>query len=86
MSKADSLVDKILSCRPIKLSISQPLVLDGEETTGLLSDFVQQFRRKNADVPDIYFTSLDAAGISPNLFMNQNAKTRERGSWALFKI
>ena len=79
-SKADSLVDKILSCPRIKLSNSQTLVLDGVETGIFLSDFVQQLRHKNADVPDIYFTLLDDARISPNLILNQNAKAKERGS------
>ena len=55
-SKADSLVDKILSCPRIKLSNSQTLFLDGVETAIFLLDFAQQLRRKNADVPDIYFT------------------------------
>ena len=57
-SQADSLVDKILFCPRIKLSNSQTLILDGVETGLFLSDFVQQLRRKNADVPDIYFTLL----------------------------
>ena len=43
-SKADSLVDKILSCPRIKLSISQTLLLDGVETGIFLSDFAQQLR------------------------------------------
>ena len=85
-SKADSLVDKILSCPRIKLSNSQTLILDGVETGMFLSDFAQQLRRKNADVPDIYFTSLDAAGISPTLILNQNAKAEKRGSWVPLKI
>ena len=55
-SKAHSLVDKILSCPRIKLSNSQTLFLDGVETGIFLSDFAQQLRRKNADVPDIYLT------------------------------
>ena len=84
-SKADSLVDKILSCPRIKLSNSQNLILDGVETGIFLSDFAQQLRRKNADVPDIYFTLLDAAGISPTLILNQNAKAKERGIWVPFK-
>ena len=85
-AKADTLVDKILSCPRIKLSISQTLILDGVETGIFLSDFAQQLRRKTADVPDIYFTLLDAAGISPTLILNQNAKAKERGSWVPFKI
>ena len=76
-SKADSLVDKMLSCPHIKLSNSQTLILDGVETGIFLSDFVQQLRFKNADVPDIYFTLLDA-GISPTMILNQNAQAKER--------
>ena len=85
-SKADSLVDKTLCCPRIKLSNSQTLILDGVETGIFLSDFAQQLRRKNADVPDIYFTLLDATDISPTLILNQNAKAKERGSWVPFKI
>ena len=85
-SKADSLVDKTLSCQRIKLSNSQTLILDGVKTGIFLSDFAQQLRRKNADVPDVYFTLLHAAAISPTLILNQNAKAKERGSWVPFKI
>ena len=55
-SKADSSEDKILSCPCIKLSKSQTFILDGVETGIFLSDVAQQLRRKNIDVPDIYFT------------------------------
>ena len=85
-SKADSLVDKFLSCPSIKLSSSQTLLLDGVETGFFLSDFAQQLRCKDADVSDIYFTSLDAAGLSPTLILNQNIKAKERGSEVPFKI
>ena len=40
-SKADSLVDKFLSCPRIKLSNSQFLILDGVETGIFLPDFAQ---------------------------------------------
>ena len=85
-SQADSLVDKIVSCPRIKLSNSQTLILDGVEIGIFLSDFAQQLRRKNADVPDFYFTLLHGAGLSPTLILNQNAKAKERGSWVSFKI
>ena len=68
------------------VSNSQILLLDDVEIGIFLSDFAQQLRRKKADVPDIYFTLLDAAGLSPTLILNQNAKAKERGSWVLFKI
>ena len=86
MSKADSLIDKILSCPRIKLSNLQTLTLDGVETGIFLLNFAQQLRSKNADVPHIYFTFFDAAGISPTLILNQNAPAREREIWVLFKI
>ena len=84
--KADTLIDKILSCSRIKLSNSQTIILDGVDTGVLISDFTLHLRRKNADVPDIYFTLLDAAGISPSLVFNQNAKAKDRGSWVPFKV
>ena len=84
--KADTLIDKILSCSRIKLSNSQTIILDGVDTGVLISDFTLHLRRKNADVRDIYFTLLDAAGISPSLVFNQNAKAKDRGSWVPFKV
>ena len=82
----DSLKDKILSCSRIQLSYSQTIFLDGVDTGVLISDFTLHLRRKNADVPDIYFTLLDAAGISPSLVFNQNANAKDRGSWIPFKV
>ena len=79
-------MDKILSCFRIKLSNSQTIILDGVDTGVSISDFILHLRRKNADVLDIYFTLLDAAGISPSLDFNQNAKAKDRGSWVPFKV
>ena len=84
--KADTLIDKILSCPRIKLSNSQTIILDGVDTGVLTSDFTLHLRRKNAEVPDFYFTLLDAAGISPSLVFNQNAKAKDRGNWVPFKV
>ena len=84
--KAYKLIDKILSCSRIKLPNSQTITLDGVDTGVLISDFTLHLRRKNADVPDIYFTLRDAAGISPSLVFDQNAKAKNRGSWVLFKV
>ena len=56
LAKADSSVDKILSWPSVKHSNSQTLLLDVVETEVLLSDFAQQERRENADVPGIYST------------------------------
>ena len=76
----DNLIDKISSCSRIKLSNSQTIILDGVDTGVLITYFTLHLRRKNADVPDIYFTLLDPAGISPSLVFNQNAKAKDRGS------
>ena len=69
--KADTLKDKSLSCSRIKHSNSQAIIVDGVDTGVLLLDFTQQSCRKNLHVPHLYFTLLDAAGISPSL-MKQN--------------
>ena len=84
--KADTLIDKILSCFCMKLSYSQTIFLDGVDTGVLVSDFFQHLRRKFVDVPEVYFTLLDAAGISPSLVFNQNAKANDRGSWIPIKV
>ena len=84
--KAEALIDKILSCSRIKFSNSETIILDSVETGVLFSDFTQHLRRKNADVPDIYFTLPDAAGTSPSRIFNQNAKVNDRGSWGPFKV
>ena len=84
--EADTLIDKILSCFRIKLSNSQTIILDGVNTGVLVSDFTLHLRRKNADVPDIFFTLLDAAGISHSLVFNRKAKVKDRGSWVPLKV
>ena len=63
--KEDTPIDKILSCSRIKVSNSQTIILDYVDTGVLISDFTLHLRRKNAVVPEIYFTLLVAAGISP---------------------
>ena len=84
--KADTLIDKILSCSRIKLSNSQTIIFDGVDTEVLISDFTLHLRRKNVDVPDIYFTLIDAAGIPPSLIFNQKAKAKVKGSLVPFKV
>ena len=84
--KAGTLIDKILTCSRIKLLISQTKILDVVDTGVLISYFTQHLRRKDANVPDIYLTLLDAAGISPSLVFNQNDKAKDRESWVPFKV
>ena len=66
--KADALIDKILSCSRIKISNSATIILDGADTGQLILDFTLHLRRKNLDVPDLYFTLPDAAGLSLSSF------------------
>ena len=56
-AKADSSVDRVLSCPRIRVSKSH-FTLDVVETVILLSDFAQQLRRKSADVLDIFYLTL----------------------------
>ena len=83
--KADTLKDKILSCSRFKLSNSQTIILEDVYIGVLMSDFTLHLRRKNVDVPDLYFTLLDTAGISPSLVFNQNAKAKEKEAGYLSK-
>ena len=52
----------------------------------LLKDFAQRLKRKNVPVPDIHFTLIDAASITPNLVVNSYAKGEERRAWIPSKI
>ena len=83
---ASPLTDKILESPCIKLSKLNTLILDRGETGVLLKDFAQRLKRKNVPIPDIYFTLLDAASITPDLVVNGHAKGKERGAWITFKI
>ena len=76
---------KFLQSPRIELSNSNNLILDGIETGVLLKDFAWRLRRKNVPVPDIYFTLLDAASITPGINVNSHAKSKERAAWILFK-
>ena len=51
-----------------------------------MSDFAQQLHRKNAYVLGFYFSKFDDVAISPALLLNQNAISKERGSWVLSKL
>ena len=85
-ASASPLVNKILESLRIKLSNSNTFILDGIETGVLLKVFAQRLKRKNVPIPDIYFTLLDAASITPNFVVNSHAKSKERGALIPFKI
>ena len=85
--KADILIDKILFCFRINLSNSRTIILDGVDTGVLFSDSTLRLR-KNVDVPDIYFTLLHAAAISPSLVFNYwmpKLKIEEGGSHSKYE-
>ena len=79
-AKADSLVDKVLSSPRIKLSTPNFLILDGTDTGAHLTEFPQTLKRKNAEVPDIYFNLLDAADITPRLVLNKKCQRKREGA------
>ena len=53
------------------------------ETGALLTDFVQQLRCENTDIPDIYFSLLGAAGISPSLVLKKMPKPKRKEAESL---
>ena len=85
IARGDSLVDKTPYCLLIELSNSEAVIVHGVETgTGFsLLEFAQQLHCKNAAVSDFEFTFLYAGGTSPTLVPTENAKTEDRGDWAL---
>ena len=85
-TSATPLINKVLESFRIKLSKSKTLILDGMDTDVLLKDFAQRLKRKNVPIPNIYFTLLDAASITPDLVVNSHARGKERGAWIPFKI
>ena len=85
-SKNNSLVDKILASPRIKLSTSNTILMDEKGTGVAIADFIYSIKRERENFSDIYFTLLDASGISSKLVTNQNAKKKDRGNWIPFKI
>ena len=81
-----SIVDQILESPRIKLSNSDTIILDGRDTLVHIVNFVHDLRRKTPQIPDIYFTILDATQISRDLVNNPNAKKKDRGNWIPFQI
>ena len=84
-TSASPLMSKILESSCNKLSNSNTSILDGKEAGVMLKDFAQHLKRKDVPIPDIYFTLLDPASITPDLVINIHAKGKERGAWILFK-
>ncbi len=81
-----SIVDQILESPRIRLSNSDTIILDGRDTLVSIVEFVRDLKRKNPQIPDIYFTILDATKISRDLVVNPNAKSKDRGNWIPFQI
>ena len=65
-AKVDSLVDKFIITSHNFLE-TQNFTIGRKHTGFSLTDFAQQLNGKNAVVPDIYFTWLDDAHITPSL-------------------
>ena len=83
ISQSGLLSLQILSCPRTKLSYPQISILDRVKTGVLLSDSAQQFYCKNAGIPGIYFTLLDAAEKPPTLVLNKKAKTKTKEAGSL---
>ena len=79
-ARADSSVNNVLAFPRIKLLKSKTLFLDRVEIGVLLPHLAQQPHRKNENVPNIYFISIDTARLSPTSVLHQNAKTKESES------
>ena len=63
----------------------QALKLDGVKTRFTLR-LCTSTMSKEEDVPDFYFTLLDASGKTPILVLNQKTEVKERESLVHFKV
>ena len=68
-----------------KVSSSQNFLNDVNNVV-YFSDCFLQMQYKSADVPDVYFSLLNVAGISPTLVANRKAATKDSGNEKPFKI
>ena len=85
-TSAYRLLNKTLESPRVKLSNSNTLIVHGIQTRVVLKDFAQRLKRKNVPMPDIYFTLLDAASITPDIVVNSLAKCNERGACITLKF
>ena len=85
-SNSKLLIDLILNSPTIRLSQLENIILDKRDTKESIVDFVCALKRKNTDLPDIYFFILEATQIPPKLVINKNAKAKDRGSRVPLKI
>ena len=83
--KADTLIDKILSCSRIKLSNSQTIILDGVDTGVLTSDFTLHSRRKNADFQTFTLLSSTLLEYPPLQFLTRMLKLKIEEAGSLSK-
>ena len=74
------LIDLILNSPRIRLSQSENIIVDNQDTKKSIVDFVCDLKRKNTDFPDIYFTILKATQIPHELVINKNATAKDRGT------
>ena len=61
--KNESVVDQILKCPRIKLSLSDSILMDGRDTNVEFTDLIYALKRKNTEFSDTYYTILDATGV-----------------------
>ena len=74
------LIDLVLNFPRIRLSQSKTIILDNLDTKESIVDFVCALKRKKTDFPDVYFIILEATQIPIKLYINKNAKGKDRGS------
>ena len=85
-SSNKSLMNEILNSHGIQLSFSDSVLLDGKDTKVAFFNFLYALKKKNVECPDIYYTILYAIGLNPHKIINEDAKSKERGSWIPFQI
>lgn len=80
------LIDNILQSPRIKLSATNQILLDNRETGVSFVDFIITLKRKYWEFPSIFYTILEASGISSKEVVNVAAKQKQQGQWMSFNF
>ena len=80
------LIDLFLKSPRIKLSQSENIILDNQDTKESSVYIVCALKRKKTDFIVIYFNILEATQVPLKLVINKNDKTKDRGTWIPYEI
>ena len=80
------LIGLVMTSPRNKLSQSDNIILDNQDTKEHIVEFVCALKQKTTNFPDNYFTIFEATQLSPKRVISKNGKVKVRRTWIPFKI